>query len=65
MENICFSFQMTVEMFDYMDDILNLQQAGKITINYMFLCLVKFICIMISLNCFQFLALLICHVLTP
>ena len=23
-----FSFQMSVEMFDYMDDILNLQQAG-------------------------------------
>lgn len=23
-----FSFQMSVEMFDYMDDILNLQHAG-------------------------------------
>lgn len=24
-----FSFQMSVEMFDYMDDILNLQRAGR------------------------------------
>lgn len=31
--NICliylYSFQMSVEMFDYMDDILNLQHAGN------------------------------------
>lgn len=28
-----FSFQMSVEMFDYMDDILNLQHAGMLGID--------------------------------
>jgi len=28
--NLFFSFQMSVEMFDYMDDILNLQHAGTL-----------------------------------